>query len=52
MTMNNLQKKYRQLIDEYDELKDLQEGLGKKPKGRLLSLVKKLFFYRLRYKND
>lgn len=52
MTMNDLQKEYRRLINEYDELNDLQEGLGKKPKGRLLSLVKKLFFYRLRYKHD
>lgn len=48
--MNDLEKEYRRLIDKYDELDDLQEGLGRKPKGRLLSLVKKLFFYRLRHK--
>lgn len=50
--MNDLQKEYRRLIDKYDELDDLKEGLGGKPKRRLLSLVKKLFSYRLRHKND
>lgn len=48
--MNDLQKEYRRLIDKYDELDDLQEGLGRKPKGRLLSLVKKLFSYKVRCK--
>lgn len=48
--MNELQKEYRRLIDKYDELDDLQEGLGRKPKKQLLSLVKKLLSYRLRYK--
>lgn len=49
--MNDLQKEYHRLIDKYDELKDLQESLDKKPKGRLSNFVKK-FFYRLRGKND
>lgn len=48
--MNDLQKEYHRLIDKYDELNDLQEGLDKRQKGRLLSFVKKLFYYRLRGK--
>lgn len=41
--MNDLEKEYRRLIRRYDELDDLQNGFGRKPKGRLLDLIKRLF---------
>lgn len=41
--MNDLDKVYQRLIRKYDELDDLQNGFGERPKGWPLDLVKRLF---------